>query len=129
MKYGINTKINSCGRVISSCLEDYKTILFFYNYHFYKQHQAEILSKTIRISYIKRNQKKQKHCKWNICWIKNIRYKNHTLLIKTRAYTPIDKPHIWTNPYMIMLTVNLLLRKIFLIGWKCFIWIFTGSFH
>ena len=61
MKYGINTKINSCGRVISSCLEDYKTILFFYNYHFYKQHQAEILSKTIRISYIKRNQKKTKN--------------------------------------------------------------------
>ena len=27
MKYGINTKMNSQGKVISSCLEDYKTTL------------------------------------------------------------------------------------------------------
>ena len=32
MKYGINTKINSCGKVISSCLEDYKRLHAFHMY-------------------------------------------------------------------------------------------------
>ena len=66
MKYRINTKINSHGKVISSCLEGYKTtlhvVVFFFK--FCKQHQVEIWSKIITIWCIKRSQKKNKHCKW-----------------------------------------------------------------
>ena len=43
MRFGINTKVNSCGKVISSCLEDYKTTLSdFYKQHVFKQHWAKI---------------------------------------------------------------------------------------
>ena len=43
MKYGINTKINLLGKVVSSCLEDYETILYvLYNQHFYIHQQVEI---------------------------------------------------------------------------------------
>ena len=43
VKYHINRKINSCGKVISPFLEDQKITLhaFFNKQHFYKQHQVK----------------------------------------------------------------------------------------
>ena len=60
MIYKINTKINSRGRLISSCFEDYKTTLhpFFCKQHFYMLHQTEIWFETITVSCFKGFQRK-----------------------------------------------------------------------
>ena len=50
MIYGVNTKINSWKKVISSCLENYKTMShsFLYKQHFYMPHQAKIWFELIK---------------------------------------------------------------------------------
>ena len=44
MKYGINTETSSSGKVVSTCSEDYKTILhaFLKKEHFYVHERVEI---------------------------------------------------------------------------------------
>lgn len=54
--YGVNTKINSWRKVISSCFENYWTTLnsFLYKQHFYMPHWAEIWFEMVTVSCIKR---------------------------------------------------------------------------
>ena len=70
LKYQINTKINSWGKVISSFLRRLKRL--FHRKQFYKQHQTDIWFKTITVSSLKRSQKKNKLCNWKTCWVKSI---------------------------------------------------------
>ena len=73
MKYRINPKINSSGKVISSCLKTTKQrYMIFYMQHFYKWHQHEIWSKVIEILSIKSSQKKNKYSQSKTCLVKNI---------------------------------------------------------
>ena len=44
----------------------------FYKQHFHEHYQAEIWSKVITVSSIKRNQKKNERLKWKTCWVKSI---------------------------------------------------------
>ena len=74
MKYRINIKINSCGKVISSSVEDKKTALhdFFISNTVISNIRLMTWSKIITIISIKRSQKKDKHYKWKTCWVKSI---------------------------------------------------------
>ena len=71
MKYGINAKINAQRKVTSSCLEDYKTIFNYFlgKQPFYIQQQAKIWFEMLAVSPIRRNEKKNKFCKWKTCWV------------------------------------------------------------
>ena len=81
MKYRINTKTNSQRKVISSRLQK----MLFCRQNFYKQHQAMGWFEIIKISGIKRSQKKKKN-NWKICRVQEYYcYKIHILLMKSNA--------------------------------------------
>ena len=81
MKYRINTKTNSQRKVISSRLQK----MLFCRQNFYKQHQAMGWFEIIKISGIKRSQKKKKY-NWKTCRVQEYYcYKIHILLMKSNA--------------------------------------------
>ena len=96
MVYGLNTKINPYGKVISSCFESCKTTLhsFFYKQFFYMLHRVEVWFRMITVICIKRSLKKNKHRKWKTCWV-HYCYKTHTSLTKGIVYPfSIDTPYM-----------------------------------
>ena len=101
LKYRKNTKIKSCGKVISSFLEGKNhRYMLFYKQHFYNQHQAENWSEIITMPCI-RSQKKNKHPKWKTCSVKRSLLRHSYIINETCSAYPVFYRHvlpIWTNP-------------------------------
>ena len=95
--HGLNTKINSWGTVISSCLQEYKTKLrtlhSFISNTLYDTSGWDFLPNN-NSACIKMIWKKNKYCKWKTCWVKSI--------IATKSMHPHQKavflPSIDTPP-------------------------------
>ena len=94
VKCGINRKINFCLKTISSCLEDYETII-----NAIVQAAFEIWFEIVTVAGIKRCEKKIEHWKWNTCWVKCVIATKSIHCQRKAVLTShsIDAP-IWITP-------------------------------
>ena len=77
-----------------------KKVCFFYEQHFYKQHQAEIWSEIITISSIKKAKRKRKLSKRKTYWLKRTLLLQNPYIISEKQCFPsfYRQPPIWTTP-------------------------------
>ena len=94
LKKFLLTKINFCLKTISSCLEDYETII-----NAIVQAAFEIWFEIVTVAGIKRCEKKIEHWKWNTCWVKCVIATKSIHCQRKAVLTShsIDAP-IWITP-------------------------------